>query len=164
MKANYKQIQLIKIAQKQLGIDNDTKLEQYGFYGVTTSKDLTPEQADDLIASYERAGFVVYTQPKTDAELKNIEMYGVGRDKYKMLDSRSKDFARSSKLRKIEALWREASETKTDDSLRIFIQNKTGVSHITMLFNDQADSIITALEVMRDRKRERSKIKMRAAR
>lgn len=161
MKADKKQVQIIKIAQKQLGIDNDTKLEQYSFYGVTTSTDLRPEQADDLIEAYIRAGFDYCPKPKTTTELKSIEQYGTGRNKYRNLDKRNKEFARSSKLRKIEVLWREVSETKTDESLRTFIENKVHVSHITMLYNDQANAIITALENMQPRKAQRKKVSYR---
>lgn len=141
------QIVKIKIAQKQLGIDEETKLEQYAFYKVNSCTQLNYEQAEGLLESYKRAGFKVVAKDKGE----NNNPNGWGSAKYKDLDKRGNLYARSSMLRKIEALWKDVSRTKTDESLRVFIKNKTGIDHITFLDHHDAGIIITALEQMKTR-------------
>lgn len=161
MKADRAQLAKIHIAKKQLGIEEEDYRKHLLDFGVASSKDLTYAQANAFIAMYMSGGFAERIKPKTEAELKSIEQYGTGRNKYRNLDKRSKEYARSSKLRKIEVLWREVSETKTDESLRNFIENKVHVSHLTMLFNEHANVIITALENMKPRKAQRNKVSYR---
>ena len=148
MKADRSQIVKIKIAQKQLGIDNETKLQQYSVYGVTTCKDLNYDQADELISKYKTAGFKP-TSPRPSPQGEGVKLYGWGKNKYTELDKRGKPFAHSSKLRMIEALWREVSNTKTDKALCLFIQNRTGINDITFLHDEHAKVIITALTAMK---------------
>ena len=140
MKADRNQLAKIHIAQKQLGIDKDTKLEQYAVYGVEHSNELTYGQAEELISLYIKSGF----KPLS----KNTDKKNWGARKYRELDNRGRPFAKSSKLRKIEKLWRLISYSKTDESLRAFIENRTGVSHITMLYDEHANSLLGALEAM----------------
>lgn len=55
-----KQIQLIKIAQKQLGIDDDTYREMLqNAYGVSSCTRLTIAQAKDLVTILKEKGFVI---------------------------------------------------------------------------------------------------------
>lgn len=149
MFATRNQIVKIKIAQKQLSIDNETKLQQYAHYGVTSCTQLTEEQADSLIEAYKKAGFKVVSK-------KQNENPNWGKMKYRDLDKRGFSYAKSSKLRMIEALWQDVSYTKTDESLRTFIKNKVGVDHITFLEDSDANKIITALNSMKSKSRTRA--------
>jgi phage gp16-like protein len=142
------QIIKIKIAQKQLNIDEDTKLQQYASYGVTSCKELSEEQADSLIEAYIRAGFKVVSK-------KQNENPNWGSRKYSDLDKRGYPYAKSSKLRMIEAMWKDVSYSKTDESLQTFIKNKVGVDHITFLEDYHANKIITALQYMKVKQNEK---------
>jgi len=60
-----KQIQLIKIGQKQLGIDDDTYREMLSSrYGVTSCTKLSKAQATSLITSFVQRGFKIVGKPK----------------------------------------------------------------------------------------------------
>ncbi len=146
MKATRSQIIKIKIAQKQLGIDEETKLQQYAIYGIASSTELSYQDAEHLIQSYINAGFkpIPPKSSRTNSSRPGSP-YGWGKDKYKCLDSRGAPWAASNKLRKIEALWRDVSRSKTDESLRVFIKNRTGIDDITMLYDEHANALITAL-------------------
>lgn len=147
MKAIRSQIIKIKIAQKQLGIDEATKLQQYSVYGVTSCTRLDYDQAEELLDAYKNAGFT-----PSPSKGEGWGEVGWGKKKYTELDSRGYPYAASSKLRMIEALWRDVSYTKTDESLQLFIKNRTGVDHITFLFEEHARIIITALQSMKQSK------------
>jgi hypothetical protein len=153
MNATRAQIAKIHILKKKLEIDEgDYKNHLLDFGGVHHSNELDYYAARNLIIAYESGNIITKPRIKTDKELQSIEQHGFGEEKYSALDKRDPDFARSSKLRKIEALWREVSNTKTDEALQIFIKNRTGVDDITFLYNDQAKIIITALQAMKRRK------------
>jgi hypothetical protein len=140
MKAIRSQIAKIHIAKKQLGIDEESYRELLYNLGVRSSKDLTYSQANLLIEKFIKAGF------KVVSKIKNVS--ASGKNKYSELDGRDKKMASSSKLRKIEAIWREISDLKTDDSLQKFIFNRVGISHIIFLSNKNANTILAALEAM----------------
>ena len=151
MKANRAQLAKIHIAKKQLGMHEEEYRKNIRTYGVEHANQLDYEDAEDLLKKLENAGFKPTSTPTRSPRvaLHGGYDYGYGREKYKELDGRGKPFAKSSKLRKIEALWRQVSRTKTDESLRLFIKNRSGVDDITFLHDRDANIIITALEVMR---------------
>lgn len=153
MKANRSQIAKIHIAKKQLGIDDSDYRGHLAEYGVIHSNDLEYNQAVDLLKKYESAGFV--NQTKKEVKSTSVSRFGFGKNKYEMFADRGGEFATPETLRKIEALWRDASELKTDESLQRFIENKTGISHITFLHHDHAKIIVTALKAMKKQKREK---------
>ena len=148
MKASRAQIAKIHIAKKQLGIDEGDYRSHLLDFGVEHSNDLSSDQANQLIAMYTNSGFKGNVRTKTDQEKKSIEQYGFGSKKYAELDKRGYPFAASSKLRRIEVLWREVSNSKTDESLQLFIKNRAGVDHITFLYDEHAKIILTALVAM----------------
>lgn len=152
MKAIRAQIAKIHIAKKQLGIDEEDYRNHLRDFGVEHANDLSYEQANAFIGMYMSGGFNGKVKVRTEKENKSIEQYGFGKRKYDELDDRGTPFAAASKLRKIEGLWREVSRTKTDESLQIFIKNRTGVDHITFLHNKHAKIILTALESMKEKK------------
>lgn len=157
MNATRAQIAKIHIAKKQLGIDEEDYRNHLCDFGVEHANELSYEHAKAFIAMYEGGGFNGTVKIRTEKEIKSIEQYGFGKRKYDELDDRGKPFAAASKLRKIEALWREVSRTKTDESLQIFIKNRTGVDHITFLHDKHAKIILTALEAMKKCKTENAR-------
>lgn len=136
MKATKAQLAKIHIAKKVLGLDEETYRETLLEYGVKHSNELLYGQAIELLKIYEKAGF------KAKAVKDKIDF---GKMKYSSLDGRGAPYASSSKLRKIEALWRQNSRVKTDESLRKFINRITGISHITFLDDSGANKIINAI-------------------
>jgi len=152
MKATRAQIAKIHIAKKQLGIDEGDYRNHLLDFGVEHSNDLSYDQANQLIAMYTQSGFKGNVRTKTDQEKKSIEQYGYGANKYAALDKRGYPFAASSKLRRIEVLWREVSNSKTDESLQTFIKNRCGVDHITFLYDEHARIILSALQSMKKSK------------
>jgi hypothetical protein len=61
-----KQTQLIHLARKQLGLDDDVYRVMLSLhYNVSSSKDLTYDQATDLIDHFKRLGFKIVIKPRT---------------------------------------------------------------------------------------------------
>jgi hypothetical protein len=153
MNATRAQIAKIHILKKKLGIEEtDYKNHLLDFGGVEHSNELDYYAARNLIIAYESGSFMTQPRIKTEKELQSIEQHGFGEEKYSALDGRGELFAKSSKLRKIEALWREVSYSKTDEALQSFIKNRVGIDHITFLHSNHAKIIITALENMKNAK------------
>lgn len=148
MKADRAQLAKIHIAQKQLGIDKETKLQNYAPYGVQHSNDLSYDEAEELINKYIEAGFKTSPRPSPNLGEGGFSK-NWGKNKYTELDMRGYPFAASSKLRQIEVLWREVSRSKTDESLQVFIRNLTGVDHITFMHDIHAKKVLTALQAMK---------------
>jgi|GEM_PF-1083970 hypothetical protein len=152
MKAIRAQIAKIHIAQKELRLSDADYRNAIRSYGVEHANDLDYNDAEDLIEKFKSDGFKV-TSPRPSPNLgEGGNINGWGKQKYTELDSRGKPFAKSIKLRKIEAMWRDVSNSKTDESLRTFIKNRTGIDDITFLHDGDARKIITALEMMKQSK------------
>lgn len=151
MKAIQSQLAKIHIAKKELRMDEADYRNAIRFYGVEHANQLTYDDAEELIEKFKQAGALTQ-KPIPYPSQREGSKNGWGKNKYTKLDNREPVYARSSKLRMIEALWREVSNSKTDESLQVFIKNRTGVDHITFLFADQARIIITALQHMKQNK------------
>jgi len=147
----YVQIQKIHIAVEVLGLSRreyEDKLQE--LFGVRSSKGLTYRQADEMLKVFKQAGWIETITKKSNK--KNKKQYGFGKNKYENLSGRGKPYAKPRKLRLIEVLWREVSNEKTDEALQKFIYKRTGISHITMLCNSDANICITALKAMQLKK------------
>jgi hypothetical protein len=155
MKATRAQIAKIHIAKKELRLDESDYRNAVRFYGVEHANDLDYSEAEELLNKFQDAGFKEQSNVKRETSNKK----NWGKLKYTELDSRGYPFAKSSKLRKIEVLWREVSNSKTDESLQLFIKNRTGVDHITFLHNNHAHIIISALEAMGEKVKSEVKAK-----
>lgn len=63
-KISGKQIALMKVAQKQLGMPDDTLIDILAAFGAQSKKDLTNRQFDELMAYFKKLGFKKKYQPK----------------------------------------------------------------------------------------------------
>ena len=159
MKAQKDQLIKIHIARKQLGLTDDDYRSAIQSYGVEHANELSWNDAEDILEKFKRLGWKESATSKTKNSKpaqNKIQRFGFGKKKYENLRGRGKQYPKPQKLRMIEALWRDVSREKTDESLANFIYKKTGVDDITFLLEDQARIILTALQAMAKNKEEQS--------
>lgn len=136
------QVTKIKMAQKHLGIDDDTYREMlFNSYLSRSGKPalsctaLSREQADHFIEVFKNLGWNDYS----DKFRKKL--------KYDEFKSR-KDFtlATPAQMRKIDANWSIYSREKKDSSMNKFIKRITGVDNITWLRKEDVSKVLKAIE------------------
>lgn len=139
------QITKIHLLKQQLGLSD----EEYGAalesYGVTTSKDLTYEQAADLIKKL--IGLLPKELRKTFTKDKKTNK------KYDELGIRFNEklqehYATPKQLRMIEAMWMASPrvEYKTEAAFRKFVKRITGVEEIKWLLISDIRKIVKAIK------------------
>lgn len=154
-------IKAIHVYKNKLGIDDDTYRDmlQTG-YGVSSSKDLTVEEATDLVTKLlGRINEIKY--PNLRTKNKRESRYGTGKQKYENLNNSTKIdtgskivtvhtrgpvLASSKQLRYIEALWKTRSREKSDESLMKFCERITGKSDLVFISMADASALIAAIK------------------
>ena len=131
MQINIAQIKLIHTAKNSLKLTDENYREILSSFGVSSSKDLTQEDAKKVIKIFEKLGFKPLVNEPKHAKLNDRE-----------------DMASPKQLRKIEAMWKNSGRVKekTDEALRKFIKRIAGVDHISWLTNDKVRKVIKAIE------------------
>lgn len=140
------------VALRELGLSK----EQYrqvmqGAYGVTSSKQLTNDQAEgfiELLNDMKDGGGEEETLDEQVQRAEEID-WGWGKDKYERLASRGAEWARPRQLRKIEAMWREAARDARDEALWAFLERQTGKTHPARLKAGDVEPVLVALETMK---------------
>jgi len=128
----------IHIAKKELNLsDEEYRQILYDCFGVDSSKYLTDEQANMLIAIFVDMGF----KPKKKEQKQQPK-------KYDELGER-KGFATPAQLRKIEAMWKLVSREKTKQSLDKFLFRKFRVMKLENLPFDKVPAVLKTLEAMK---------------
>lgn len=128
------QIQKIKIAQKQLGIDEVTYralLKTFDVYPVSCTQ-LTKDQADTFLENLKNHG---WKEKPANRKLK-----------YKEFDNRMGNEATGAQMRMIEAMWMETARVKTEEAMNKFIAKMTKKSHITFVSKDDIKVLKHAIE------------------
>ena len=130
MKAQRKEIVKIKLAQKELGLSNDTILSGYGY---ESCSELQADEAEEILKFFEiEYGWT----PKKSIEKKNKELNRASR----------------KAIKKIKALWLSVARSPTYVSRDKFIKALTGELNIEKLTPAQASKIIIILEKMKKEK------------
>ena len=128
----------IHIAKKELNLsDEEYRQILYDCFGVDSSKYLTDEQANMLIAIFVDMGW----KPKKKEQKQQPK-------KYDELGER-KGFATPAQLRKIEAMWKLVSREKTKQSLDKFLFRKFKVMKLENVPFDKVPAVLKALEAMK---------------
>ncbi|MCD8025333.1 MAG: regulatory protein GemA [Candidatus Gastranaerophilales bacterium] len=136
IKSSAKQRQLIGFLRKQLKIDADIYYDILSSYNVESSKDLSYQDAEEILSKLKKEAIKqgVYT-PKT-----NYEKYGTMYGRFGM--------GTPKQLRKIEAMWMNISNQKTENSMNKFIYRITGKQRLNFLTQMDVRKVIKALETM----------------
>ena len=154
-------IKAIHVYKNKLGIDDDTYRDmlQTG-YGVNSSKDLTVEEATDLVTKL-LGRINEIRHPNLRTKNKRESRYGTGKQKYENLNNSTKIdtgskivtvqtrgpvLASSKQLRYIEALWKTRSREKSDESLMKFCERITGKSDLVFISMADASALIAAIK------------------
>ncbi|QQS35750.1 MAG: DUF1018 domain-containing protein [Ignavibacteriales bacterium] len=164
-KANNRQKWFIHDARKFFGLSSADYESLLGGYGVKSAKDLSYKDAEDMLAKLQERGWTP-PEKKTDTVKpvsRSVELYGWGKKKYEALRKRGYPYPEPQKLRMIEALWKDLARNKSDESLQRFIENLTGISDITMLYDEHAKIVITALQSMKAARERKSSTNKKAA-
>ncbi len=130
--ASKEQIKIIHILKNKHKIDEETYREILISYGVTSSKELSNSEANDLI----------------------VKLGGrIGYKKYDELGIRYNDkvkeyYATPKQLRKIEAMWMASSKVrnKTQEALIKYVKRITGIDRLEWLTMSQVKKVIKAIE------------------
>lgn len=132
-KINKKQIQLIHIARAQAGMDEETYRAMLRQYGVKSSTELSFGQAEEVLRSFVKNGFVMRA-----TSLPAHPGAGVYRDHY----------ATPRQIGLIKHLWftSESVQRKSTESLLSFIKRISGVDDFAWLERGQVQKVIKAIE------------------
>lgn len=141
--SNNNQKMLIHQLASLLGIPKDVYKEMLlNSYNVDSSKDLSFEQAGELIKSLKKDAITAGLWENKKSFQKH---------KYNNLAGRE-DMATPKQLRMIEAMWADYSVMRDKDqrakALRSFLNNRFGVSDMTFVDKKTASKLIFALEKM----------------
>ncbi|WP_020403772.1 regulatory protein GemA [Gracilimonas tropica] len=150
--ANQAQKAKIHIAKKELKLTDIAYEGMLAKYGVSTSRDLSYSEAEELLLDMQAQGW----EPKRKMN-KGTTRHGWGRHKYEYLRPRPANMADPKQLRKIEAMWRDIARNKSDESLEQFVERQTrpinqpgsGVKKLVWLTKEHARAILTALKEMK---------------
>jgi hypothetical protein len=139
------QIRKLHALKKALRLrDEDYRITLEYNYGVTTSKALSREEAEALIAEFER--LAVQAGVWTPYQ---------GKGRYEDLAGRP-GMASPAQLRKLEALWKEATGIRKEErrarAFRKFLTHYFHVSDLRFLTSGKARKVMKALEEMKARK------------
>lgn len=146
--SNNRQKAIIHAAKAQLNISQATYDGMLEGYGVTTSKNLTYKQAECLIRDFEKLGYVQKIKPRN--VVKN-EGRGWGSEKFEYLSNRDPEFATPKQLRMLEAMWREVSRLKTDESFESFVKSKTKIDSIEWIGQKHVKQLRAALQDIKNK-------------
>jgi phage gp16-like protein len=135
--AQKKWIQVLHIAKKQCGLDDDTyRALLSGAAGVGSSGDITTwKQYNDCLAAFKKLGFKTRSRTSAASNLKETEPQQ-GRPE-RMISSRQEYY--------IRGLWDLASRAKDEASLHGMIKRIGGVDNIHWLTKENARKVILAL-------------------
>lgn len=134
------QIKAIHTTCSKLGIDDENYRHiLHCRYSVTSCKDLSWRQAEDLLETLNGTG-----NPGRTSSPRHT-------NKYTDMDGRP-GFANGSQCRLIDAMWSQVSRAEGEDSrdkaLNSFVTRITGVAGLRMVKTWQVEKIIKALEAM----------------
>lgn len=135
--ANNKQLAKIHIAKKDLGIADSAYRDLLSGWGVSSSKELSEKQADEVIEALKKVGFKPKAASKSTATKIQI----------KLPENRPDEFATQKQINMLASLWVSYSREKTEESLRKFVQNVAKVDSIEWLL--KADVQKVRLGIMR---------------
>jgi len=141
MKANRAQIIKIHALKSRLGLsEDDYRNGTLASFGVSSSKDLTTGQANELIN-------------KLSDEGQKMGVWNKKKKKYDHLWGRPTYFASPAQLRKIEAMWKNVSifskPKERADALDTFINRIVGVMGILSLEKAHVEKVVKAIESMK---------------
>ncbi|MBI2354257.1 MAG: regulatory protein GemA [Deltaproteobacteria bacterium] len=151
------QIKRIHATIHALRIDDDTyRLALSQTYGVTTSKDLSMNQARAFIRDLEEIAMKV----EYESQRRHTEQTEKEPARFSDLANRP-GMATPPQLRKIEAMWRDVNIVPEPDArsraLRRFIQRIAGVADMRFLDSQMVSKVICALQAMQQQATEPAK-------
>ncbi|MEG8946624.1 regulatory protein GemA [Rosettibacter firmus] len=142
MEINKAQIAKIHALKSQLKLSDEEYSAALGSYGVTTSKDLSYEQASDLIKKLVKL-LPQYLEYKEKKKYKKYDELGI-----RWNEKLKQHYATPKQLRMLEAMWMTSPrvENKTEDAFRKFCKRITGIDRIEWLMMNDVRKIKKAIE------------------
>lgn len=133
------QIQKIHIAKTQLHLSEDVYREMlFENFGVSSAKDLSYEQADQLLEKLKQAGW------KPVAAKKGKEN-SWGKKNYENLRGRDEEYAAPQTLRMIEAKYKEITGLEPEKGLAKFVKRITKIDRLEWLRQSDCSKVLKAL-------------------
>ncbi|HCY76962.1 MAG TPA: hypothetical protein DHV28_13660 [Ignavibacteriales bacterium] len=133
------QIQKIHIAKKQLNISDDSYREMLSLtFGVSSAKDLSFDQADELLNNLKLAGW------KPVAAKKGKEN-NWGKKNYENLRGRNEEYAAPQTLRMIESIYKQITGLDPENGLAKFVKRITKIDRLEWLRQSDCSKVLKAL-------------------
>lgn len=139
--ANNKQLAKIHIAKKDLGISDSAYRDLLSGWGVSSSKELNENQAEEVIEALKKIGFVVKKSQKSKVK-SQIQIV--------LPENRPDEFATQKQMNMLCGMWTSYSREKTEESFRKFVKNIAKVDLVEWLL--KADVQKVRLAIMRLKK------------
>lgn len=139
--ANNKQLAKIHIAKKDLGIGESAYRGLLSGWGVSSSKELSEKQADEVIEALKKVGFKPRGSQKSKVK---------SQIKITLPENRPDEFATQKQMNMLTSMWVSYSREKTEESFRKFVSNIAKVDMVEWLL--KADVQKVRLAVMRLKK------------
>lgn len=146
------QIKAIKTVIGKMGMDDEDyrHMLHSRFNGVTSCKDLTWQQAEELLEHLNGQGKNKLHSPYKPYSKKDHAPYGRNL-KYTDMDSRP-GFASGAQCRLVDAMWNQVTRAENEEdaekALNSFCNRILGVAGLRMVKTWQVEKIIKALETM----------------
>ena len=140
-------IAIIHIAKKELGLDEETYREMLrNLTGKNSTARMDRRQLAVVVDHLVSRGFVVrHNAGRAGASAGPRP--SAGRARYQDLGHRP-GMARPSQLRMLEAMWRQAARTPTDEAYRRFLDARFGISDPRFISEELVTPIKAALQRM----------------
>ena len=143
--ATKSQIKRIHMLKSRLCIDESTYREMLSSYGVSSSKDLTWQQADKLLKTLEDDAVALDLWKKKPLKFEDC--------------ANREDMATPSQIRLIMGLWREDSnldDKTSQEKLWIFLDTHFKISDVKFLTKTKANSVIHAIRKIKENYKNKS--------
>ena len=141
--ANNKQLAKIHIAKKDLGISDSAYRDLLSGWGVSSSKELSEKQADEVIEGLKKIGF----KPKRASRQSSVHSPQI---RIQLPENRPDEMATQKQMDMLASMWVSYSREKTEESFRKFVKNIAKVDLVEWLL--KADVQKVRLAIMRLKK------------
>lgn len=145
--ANNAQKAKLHIAKAELKLSREEYEAFMAPYGVSSSKDLSFHQAQELLETFKNHGWKPKPK-KRPAQHSSSRDQGWGAHKYEYLRPRPEEMADPIQLRLAEVLWRIVARNPSDEALLGFVHRQTKVKNLTWLTKKQICAVLCGLQDM----------------
>lgn len=137
----------IHIAKAELNLSQEEYEAYLAPYGVTSSKNLKYQEAEELLETFKKQGWKPKPRRKPKPNPGRTDK-GWGAEKYEYLRPRPSEMADPVQLRLAEVLWRIVARDPSDEALENFLLRQTKTRKLEWLRKKNICAVLCALQKM----------------